>query len=219
MLGADGPPLDPSSDEAHRWVVSELAKHEYAVHESLWDRFVAWLRDRLDDASGPSLGGVPTWLAVLVLVLVLGAIAYAVLRTVRPERGGSRGSGRDHGGVLDGSGLSATEHRALATSALGAGRWDDAVLAGFRAVAAGAVERTVLSPSPGRTADETAAEMGPFFPSESDALLRCARAFDAVRYGRLPADEATARDVVGTDARVAATRPSFEAPTGAGSAR
>ena len=216
MLGADGPPLDPSSDEAHRWVVQELAGREYAVRESLWQRFLDWVRGLLDTAGGPSVGGVPTWLAALLALLVLAAVAYAVLRAVRLERGSSAGAGRRGSGVLGGESLTAAEHRARAASALAAGAWDDAVLHGYRAVAAGAVERTLLAPSPGRTADETAVELGPYFPGESDALARGARAFDAVRYGRVPAGEEAARDVVATEGRLAGARPRFSAVPTAG---
>lgn len=208
MVATDGPPLDPTSSEANRWLVAELAKQQYHVPESLWQRFVDWLQSLLREARAPSVAGVPTWLAALVLLLVLAGVAYAVLRAVRLERGPGDRPARS--GVLGDTPRTAAEYRTEAADALAASCWEDAVVAGFRAVAAAAVERTILVASPGRTAHETALELGPSFPDEAQALDRAARAFDAVRYGHLRADEPSARDVVDTDRRVSGTRPRFE---------
>lgn len=217
MLPAAGPPLDPSSEDAHRWVVEELSRHEYDDRPGLWDRFVHWLSDLLHGVDGPRLPatGAPAWVLVAVTLVVLAVLAYAVVRHVRREARGTRGR-RDRS-VVEGVRRTAAEYRAEAAAALDGARWDDAVLAGFRAVATAAVDRSVLEESPGRTAHEVARDLGPFFGSEAAALDTAARAFDAVRYGHLPADEATARQVVETDARVERSRPDFgeAAPAGA----
>lgn len=217
LLPSDAPPLDPTSEEARRWLAEELRRAEYLDTPSLWGRFVRWLNDLLSGRSveGQLPGGsVLRWLFVLFVVALVAAVGYAVWRSVRVE--GRRGRERS-GGVLDpGDTRTAAAHRAEAAAALGAGRFDEAVVAGFRAVARASTERTLLDDVPGRTAHEVAVALGPFFPAERAALAEASGAFDRVRYGHLPADEAAARQVVATDARVAASRPALEvlAPVG-----
>ena len=199
----DGPPLDPSRSQARRWLAEELAKQKYHVSESLWDRFMRWLRDALDFGGNSSLG-VPQWVTgIVVLALLLGA-ALVIARVVRREAR-TRGE-RDHA-VLEDAGVEAREYRRRAEAALAAHDWDGAVLEAFRAVAQGAVERTVLDDLPGRTADEVARDLGPVFPAEADDLRQGAVAFDAVRYGHLAASEAAARAVVDVESRVRRARP------------
>lgn len=211
MLGADGPPLDPSPDEANRWVVEELRKSIYRDEPSLVERFLGWLRDHLHfSGDGPGLG-LPSWVLYVAGLVVLVVVAVIVLRLVRPEaRRSFRRSGGD--GVLGDDARSAAELRVAATAALAAGRWDDAVVAGMRAVAAGVVERSVLEDSPGRTAYELAAALGTHFPGQLADLRTAAHHFDEVRYGHLPAGEATARQVVSVEAAVAAARPVYPDP-------
>lgn len=217
MRLADGPPLDPSSDVAHDWLATELRRPEYTDVPSIWERLLTWLRDHLHalDGTGSGFAGTPPWLLVVLVLGVLGAIAYAVLRTVRSERRTARPGPR--GGVLGGPRHTAAQYRADAATALAAQDWDTAVLCGFRALAAGVVERSVLEESPGRTADEVARETARYFRAEEGALWRAATAFDAVRYGRLPATEADARHVVDAEARVHAARPGFDEATAGGS--
>ncbi len=213
MLGADGPPLDPSPDEANRWVVEELRKGVYRDEPSLLERLLGWLREHLHLTGGGPGPGLPPWVLYAAVLAVLAVLAVIVLRLVRPDaRRTLHRSGGD--GVLGGDARSAAELRAAATSALSAGRWDDAVVAGMRAVATGVVERSVLAESPGRTAAELATALGTHFPSQLTDLRRAAHQFDAVRYGHLPADEATARQVVSVEAAVAAARPVYPDPLG-----
>ncbi len=219
MFRADGPPLDPSPDEAHRWVVEELRKSIYRDEPGLLERILTWLRDHLHfSGSGPGLGlGTSPWLLYAAALVVALVIAVVVLRTVRPDvRRAGRRTGSD--GVLGDDRRSAAELRAAAAASIATGRWDDAVVAGMRAVAAGVVERSVLEDSPGRTAYELAGALGPHFPGQLADLRLAARHFDAVRYGQLPAEEAAARQVVATEAAVAAARPVYpeQVPTRVG---
>jgi hypothetical protein len=174
-----------------------------------------WLLDRIADVLGGtgSMGATGSLLRFLVFLVVIALVALVVVglvRGFRPEgrvRPGRRG-GR---GVLEGDDRSAAEHRADAGAALAAGQWNAAVVAGFRAIARAAIERTVLDDSPGRTADEVADQLGPAFPAHRADLRQASRAFDDVFYGDLTLDEAAARQVVATDSAVAAARPDFGA--------
>ncbi len=208
---AYGPPLDPTTDQARQWLTAELAKRAYRDEPGLLQRFLDWVRSlltgqRVDGAHVPA--GPWRVVAALVVIALVAVIAYAVLRSVRVERGAGR---HRHEAVLEASDTrTAALLRASARAAVSQGRWDDAVLDGFRATARGAVERALLDDLPGRTAHEVAAGLGLFYPSESVALSAASDAFDRVRYGRRPAGEAAARAVVDTDGRIARARPAQE---------
>lgn len=198
----DGPPLDPSSPEAQQWLRDELTGGGYTTQPSVWERFVEWLSQVFD---GPSLGGLPGWVAALSVAVVVGVAVLVALRVVRRE---SR-PGRARGGsaVVDEEGLDARTYRERARGSLERRDWDAGVLDAYRALATSAVERTLLDDLPGRTAHEVAVALTPVFPDHSGALADAADAFDAVRYGHRPATEGQARAVVALDAALATARP------------
>jgi Domain of unknown function (DUF4129) len=201
-LPFDGPPLDPTSPEARQWVRDELARG-YQTEPTPWERFVEWLRGLF---SGEAISSaLPAWVVPLVVVLVVAVLALVVLRLVRPE---ARSAGTARGsGAVDDEGLTAADYRRRAAAALDTGAWDAALLDGYRALAASAVERALLVELPGRTAHEVAVALRPLFPSHDERLVEAADAFDAVRYGRVPTHEAGARSVLELDAELAGTRP------------
>ena len=197
------PPLDPSSDEARRWLERELSSGVYTRQPGLLDRIREWLDELFSTAGGGSLPG-------FVLPVVLGValvLAVLVLVLVLRRDVGRRADGGD-AGALDVPDVPADELRARARAALAAGDWDTAVLDGLRAVARRAVERVVLDDAPGRTAHEVSRALASPFPAEDEALARAADAFDAVRYGHRPATQDQARETVALEERLAATRPS-----------
>ena len=197
----DTPPLDPSRSEGRRLLQEELSKPRYAVEPSLWDRFREWLLGLLD-TTGP---GLPSWVFALVVVVVFGVLALAAALLLRPEARARR-SATDRG-VLDERGVDATAYRTRANDALRQGNWDTAVLDGYRAVVAAAVERTILDELPGRTAHEASLDLSHAFPDEGEALRAGADRFDAVRYGHGRASETEAREVLALDERLARARP------------
>lgn len=199
----DGPPLDPSSPEAQQWVRDELANGQYDVEPSLWQRFVEWLLNLLSGGSGPGL--LPPWAVVLVVAVLLGLVALVIVRLVRPEAVTRRG----RGGVaaVDEEGLSAADYRSRAREATARGDWDTALLDSYRALAASAVERTLLVELPGRTAHEVAVSLAPVFPRHADALASAASAFDDVRYGHRRTTAAQAGATTELDAALVATKP------------
>ncbi len=203
-------PLDPSSDEARRWLEEELTSPQYTAQPSLLER----LREFIDDLLNSSpAGGLPSFVVPIAVGLVLAVIGLVLWRVLRREVG--RTGGGVGAGVLDVPDVPAAQLRASAQSALARGDWDAAVLDGVRAVAKGAVERVVLDDAPGRTAHEVALALTTPFPGEDGPLLAAADAFDAVRYGHRRAGEETARAVLALDGRLAAARPARSGSSGA----
>ncbi|MGW4698552.1 DUF4129 domain-containing protein, partial [Kitasatospora cineracea] len=98
-----------------------------------------------------------------------------------------------------------------------AGAWADAVRDQMRALVRGLEERTVLSPRPGRTADEAAAEAGRALPRHAAELASAARLFDDIAFGERPADEAAYRLLADLDHALGRTRPT-PVPAGGGPA-
>jgi hypothetical protein len=179
-------PVAPDRDTARGWAVEELSKREYAAQRpSLLERFLDWLANLLDSASGATPGnGTGTTLALVVGIVVV-LVAVAVLVTGRVVR---RARQEQAAPVFDGEAGPARSHRANADDAAARGDWRTAVVERFRAVVRELEERAVLAPQPGRTADEAAAETSRWLPALANLLHAAARLFDDVRYGDRPAD-------------------------------
>ena len=202
----DGPPLDPSSPEAQQWVHDELANGQYLTEPSWWQRFVEWLMEHLGGGSG--WFGLPSaWTVVLVVAVLLGVVALVVLRVVRPEAVTRRRASAT--APLDDEGLSAADYRRRARESTDRGDWDAVLLDGYRAIAASAVERTLLSELPGRTAHEVSIALAPVFPVHADALASAASSFDDVRYGHRRTTKAQAMATTELDTELLRTRPAL----------
>ncbi|MDQ4097252.1 MAG: DUF4129 domain-containing protein [Actinomycetota bacterium] len=201
----DGPPLDPTSPEAQQWVRDELASGGYVTEPSWWQRFLEWLARQFD---GPATGGLPGWAVALIVGLLLGAVVLVVLRQVRPEAVTLRSRASQQ--AVDHEGLSAATYRERARAALAGGDWDGALLDSYRAIATSAVERTLLTDLPGRTAHEVALALAPVFPDHARDVASAADAFDEVRYGHCPAGESRARAAASLEAALLGTRPRLD---------
>lgn len=199
----DAPPLDPSSPEAQQWLRDELANGRYLTEPSLWQRFVEWLSTLFAGTSGPGL--LPSWGVVLVVVVLLAVIVLVVLRLVRPEAVTRRRGGET--APVDDEGLSAADYRIRARASADRGDWDAVLLDGYRALAASAVERTLLTELPGRTAHEVALALALVFPDQADALATAASSFDDVRYGHRRTTRTQAVTTTELDAVLLRTRP------------
>lgn len=209
------PPLDPDRDEARRLLQHELDTGAYQLQESIVSRVLRWLTDLLPDLRG--LGPMPSWVtwAVLGLVLVaaLAVIAFATRdrwRTARLEQPDRSGP------VLDGGRLDAGHYRAAAQAALAAGDHGTALVEAYRAIAAGAIERTVLEDRPGSTAHEVAVALRAPFPDQRAELAAAADTFDAVRYGDRPAGRTEARTVLDLEERLRGATPVLGAAASGG---
>lgn len=206
-LPAESPPLDPSSGEGRRWLADELAKADYTPDESpirrLLSRIVDWFFGLFQGDAGEAASGWWTAAAILALVIVGCLVIWAIIR-IQPGRRLRRTT---EGGVFEETGISADEYRRRARAAQSGGDFSGAVLDGFRALAASAVECFILDDRPGATAREIAVALADEFPDERAGLDEAARAFGAVRYGDVSADAATASAVLDLDSRLLERRP------------
>ncbi|MEV5592854.1 DUF4129 domain-containing protein [Streptomyces sp. NPDC052496] len=179
--GEDGPvrvPRVPAREAAAR----ELADPRYHQNDpSLLRRALDWFWDRIGDlfeaAAGATPGGWTGLLAIVLLVLLLAValrLRLGALRRTPVTRGGALFGDRPR---------TAAEDRAAAERHAADSRWTEAVQERMRAIVLALEERTLLTPGPGRTADEAASEAGRAMPAHAERLHRAARTFDDVTYG------------------------------------
>lgn len=171
------PPLDPSADEARRWLSDELAKARYDDRPSLVERFLQWLGDRVDALTGVS-DGLPAALQIVVLLVLAALVAFGLSRLRR-----NPGAVKDDEPDLLSRTETADDVRAEALAHERAGDLDAAFLAWFRVIALDATERAVVVARPGATAHEVAHETGQAFPDDAAGLAAAADEFDRLRYG------------------------------------
>ena len=111
-----------------------------------------------------------------------------------------RGTRDEKRAVLTDEVVTADELRARAEAALEAGRFEEAVVDGFRAVAVRQVERGRLADTPGATAHEVAERPRRGVPRAwRTACTASARLFDEVLYGDRPATREQAAAVLALD--------------------
>ncbi|QGN56618.1 DUF4129 domain-containing protein [Nostocoides sp. HKS02] len=207
----DGPPLDPSSPTAQQWLRDEFAHGSYTTQPSWFQRLVEWIANLLGRFGGHGPGGFPAWVAGVVALVFVAVAVLVVSRLVRPEARALSRTRRATAGTMDDEGLSAADYRGRAALALARADWDAVLLDRYRALAASAVERTLLGELPGRTAHEVAVALAPVFPDHRAPLAAAAAAFDAVRYGHERATSRQAHDAAELDDALLRTRPRIAA--------
>ncbi len=196
------PPLDPTPDEARSALRRELLKPEY-YDDNLVERLITWLRRQLDKGveAAVDLPPLQTFAAMVLVVLLVGALVWLVRRA----RGSARAP-RDKQAVLTDEAVTAAELRARAEAALADGRHEDALVDGFRALAARQVERGRLDDTPGATAHEVAGVLAREYPDRGSRVDTAAALFDSVLYGDRPATREQALDVLTLDDDLAVLR-------------
>lgn len=198
----------PDGDEARRWAEEELSRPQYADAKPTWfDLFardvMRFLTDLFSADNGASVG--PTAL-IVVTVLIAAALVTALIVWGRPRR--SRAVRRPHGDLLGAEDdRSAAQLRAEAERSARQGDWDAAVVLRYRAIARSLLERDLIDPVPGATAQSIARSASAVFADEAEALRRAAASFDDVRYLRHPAREDDYRHLAATDERLRTHRP------------
>jgi hypothetical protein len=209
--------LDPGNGEARRWLERELADPAYRdtrdpVQRAL-DALLRWLVDLLSGVSGPD-EPLPSVVAGIVALALLGLALFAL----RQVRRGRRLRADAPPPVLGTERLTADEYRERARRAFAQDRYAACVLDALRAVASGAVERTLLEDAPSLTAHEIADRLSSVFPDHADGLHRSADRFDAVAYGDEVPTREQARAVLDLDVALLAARPrpAERTPAGAG---
>lgn len=196
------PPLDPSGDEARSLLRGELANPEY--HDTnLIERIENWIARLFDDSVGaasdvPLLG---TFAAILIGLLLAVGVGLLVSRARRTARARA-----ERGPALTGEAVSAADLRSRAEAALADGRYDDALVDAYRALALRQVERGRIEDLPQATAHELAAGLAAEFPAQRAGVERSADLFDAVLYGDHPATREQAVDVLVLDDELSGRR-------------
>ena len=201
----------PDGDDSQRRAQEELARSVYDAAKPTWfdraaQQVMEFIGDLFNGGKGAFFGPVG---AVILVLIVLAALVVAILVWGRPRA--PRTVRRRHDLLGERDDRSAAELRAEAEKAAKAGDWDSAVILRYRALARSLLERDLINPAPGATAQAIAREGATALPGLVDELHTAAVLFDSVRYLRTPADAAGYRTISDTDERVRTHRPSAEA--------
>ena len=201
--------LHPDPDQARTWLERELTRPEY--QPGLAERFWSWVGhvwDRLTWLAGGA-SDLSTATAVVLLVLLLALVAVAATRLRREPA-----ARRDAAVLLEARETSPDEHRTRAFAALQEGRYDDALVEAFRALASRSLRRGLVDERPALTAHELAADLTAAFPDRAPDLVEAAALFDRVFYGHQQATSDAVRDVLALDDALRTARPARRTPTG-----
>lgn len=188
-------PLQPTPDEARTLLRRELLRPEYH-DDNLVQRLLDWIGRRIDGTVDSASGTSSlTWFAATAIaVALLAGLVYLLSRARRTARQRIPGEA-----LLTGEVITAAALRERAERALAEGRYADAVVDGFRALALAQAERGRFDDAPGATAHEVASALGRAFPDQRLAIEAGADRFDAVRYGERPATREQAAAVLAVD--------------------
>ncbi|WP_253871876.1 DUF4129 domain-containing protein [Actinomadura rupiterrae] len=204
----DPPPVD--RDTARELARRELEKPIYQRDKPSWlertlNRFAEWLQELFSHAQTPNAkgGGASGWISVGVIILIL-IVAVALVFWLM--RGGRNRRSKDEA-LLDDEPSTSSDHRTEAERLAAAGEWPGAIRERLRAMARDLEERAILSPRPGRTADELATEAGIALPELAGDLRTVVRIFDDVWYGDRPGSAEEYARVTAVDDRLRATKP------------
>jgi hypothetical protein len=170
-----------SRGAAQQLARTELEKSIYHPHGSI----LGWLHNELSRLFSAVSGAAPGgWWSVVALIAVAVLVIAGIFSRIGPL---ARGRGRPESGLLGAAtSLSAREHRELAERHAAAGDQSGAILEFVRAIAAELEENAVLTPGPGRTAAEFAADAGVLLPDQAGELAAAAVLFNEVYYGDRP---------------------------------
>jgi hypothetical protein len=196
------PPLDPSGSEARSKLRRELLRPEYH-DQNVIQQVLEWINRTVNSglnqaSNAPQLSTLMAMVVFVALALALGWLVSRARRTAR-DRG-------ERKAVLTDEVITADELRARARAALEAGRFEEALVDGFRALAVRQVERGRLADNPGATAHEVADLLAAEYPEQADRVRAGAALFDAVLYGDRPATREQAVSVLALDDDLVARR-------------
>ncbi|AOP45565.1 hypothetical protein SL103_04290 [Streptomyces lydicus] len=202
-------PRLPAREAAER----ELSDPRYHQHDpNPIQRALDWLWDRLDALFNAAAGATPGgWIGLLTV----GVCVLLLILALRLRLGAVRRTPTTGGALFADAPRTAAEHRAAAERHAAASHWDQAIQDRMRAVVLALEERALLTPGPGRTADEAAAEAGRALPPHAEQLRTAARTFDDVTYGGRPGTEAAYTFLAGLDTDLQHAKPTLAtSPTG-----
>jgi hypothetical protein len=174
-------PVDPDAPEARDWLLEELSKAEYQAAKPSWfDLLMQSIWDWINSIEFGGFSGPPAFGLLVVGIIVVAALVVAFLIFGLPRI--NRRS--KVAGVLFGEDddRDAAAMRSAAERAAAAGDYSAAIAEMFRAIARGMAERTIVSTTPGTTAQDFSLRAGAAFPAFAAELRTAAGSFDEVRY-------------------------------------
>lgn len=200
--------LVPDGDEARRWAEEELSNPRYTEAKPTWFDLLARdvARFFTDLFSADNSGSIGPVALVVIAAVIAAALVTVLIVWGRPRRSRAvRHPRTDLLGADDGR--SAAQLRTEAERSARAGDWDAAVVLRYRALARGLLERDLIDPAPGATAQAIAREAAAVFPAETEAVRTAAVSFDDVRYLRHPSTAERYRQLAAVDDRLRALQP------------
>lgn len=208
MIHFDLDPYAPDGDEARRAAEQELQNPRYADAKPTWFDYLAqdvaeFINGLFSPDAGQQVGGAAL---IIVSVVIVAALITVLILWGRP-RASRRVTRRGAELLGERDDRSAAQLRADAERSARDGDLDAATVLRFRALARGLLERDIIDPPPGATAQAIAREAAAEFGAHRDELTHAAGAFDQVRYLRHPASEASYRNLVAIDDLVMNAHP------------
>src|SRR5690606_35307700 len=159
------------------------------------------IADLFSPETGKEVGGAAL---IIVTVVIVAALITVLILWGKPRMSQRvKRRGTDLLGARDDR--TAAQLRSDAERSAREDDWDTATVLRFRALARSLLERDVIDPAPGATAQAIAREAARTLTAHGDALTAAASAFDDVRYLRRPASEQSYRALAETDDRLLAT--------------
>jgi Domain of unknown function (DUF4129) len=199
--------IDIDRNAAHDAAQRELSKPIYpkaSLTERLGDWINEWIyRLILKGSSVP--GG---WFTIAVLLIIVVLVVIFAIRIARRTMRTNRGVDYRLFGSEE---LSASEHRVIAQRYAAQSDWAGAIRHRLRAIARQLEETGVLTPVPGRTANELARDAGQSLPGLASDLLGAATSFNDVTYGEQPGTESAYRQIADVDERLGSRTPASSA--------
>ncbi|MFV8319118.1 DUF4129 domain-containing protein [Mycobacterium sp. 23] len=189
------PAIDIDRDAAHDAAQRELNKPIYprpSLTDEIMDKINEFLLKLILKTSHVSGG----WFTVTVLVILAAIAIFVAIRIARRTMRTNRGGDYE---LFDAGQLTAAQHRATAESFAAEGNWAAAIRHRLRAVARELEETGVLTPVPGRTANELAHDAGEALPRLAAELSQAATAFNDVTYGERPGTQAAYQMIADLD--------------------
>lgn len=179
------PPPDRPAEEIRAAAEEILARPEFTQEESLYDRILGWIGDRLNDVLGALAGGGRgAFIAWALLIVAVAALGYLVWHIIRSGAVPGTGRARAEAQVtVDEQRRSSSHWRSEADAHAAAGRWRDALRCRWRALVAELSERGRLQDVPGLTAGEYRHLVATSAPPVSGAFGDATDLFERAWYG------------------------------------
>lgn len=199
----------PDGDEAQKWAEDEIAKAPYQDAKPTWfDQFARGILEMIANLfSGDGNGSIAPIALTLIVIVLIAAIVVALIVWGRPRASRSVARRADLLGERDDR--TAAQLRADAERAARSDDFDEAVILRFRALARSLLERDLIDPAPGATAQMISREASVPFPTLAAEIHDAAGLFDRIRYLDVTAGAEDYRRITATDAAISTTTPAL----------